>query len=269
MAISATEIQQQSFGTARHGYDPQEVDIFLERLAVEVDTMNHALSEARTRIEAADARVTAAEQKAQAAARQAAAAPAASTSGVTEDQISRAFIAAQRSADALKEEARQEAEKVYRDAETRGRDIVRDALAEKQRILDEADRLRKSCERFRTEYLSLLDHFQADANKVMPGREAQQLEPAAATDHAAAMLADNDAAVAAVAQPDPTPAAPAPARAVSATPAPAVPDGSAVAAPYGAGEPDATLAPASAADRSPALLSNDIADDDLDIEEID
>jgi len=170
MALTALDIQQQSFGTSRHGYDPQEVDVFLEMIASEIDNYNRALLEAKSRYESAEVRARAAESKAFAAP-VAVAAPIV-TSTVSEDQISRAFIAAQRSADAMKEEARAEAEKTYREAEKRGRDIVRDAMAEKQRIIDEVDRLRESCEKFRSEYLSLLNHFAADAKKVMPVIEA-------------------------------------------------------------------------------------------------
>ncbi|MCL2756722.1 MAG: DivIVA domain-containing protein [Coriobacteriia bacterium] len=178
MAITALDIQQQSFGTSRHGYDPQEVDIFLEKIASEIDNYNRALLEAKGRYEAAEARAQAAEFRASAAAAAPPVAPPAPVvktvvaSTVSEDQISRAFIAAQKSADAMKEEARAEAEKTYREAEKRGRDIVRDAMAEKAHILDEVDRLRESCEKFRSEYLSLLNHFAADAKKVMPVIEA-------------------------------------------------------------------------------------------------
>jgi cell division initiation protein len=174
MSITALEIQEVRFGEAKKGYDPNEVDEFLERVAADVDTLNRALTEAAARIKAAEARAKDAEQRAAEAvsAAPAATAPApvpaaapASESSVSEDVISKAFIAAQRSADALQEEARKEAEKVYREAESKGRDIVREALAEKQKTLAELDRLRESSESFRTEYLSLLKHFQADAQK--------------------------------------------------------------------------------------------------------
>ncbi|MDR2492763.1 MAG: DivIVA domain-containing protein [Coriobacteriales bacterium] len=165
MGLTAMDIQQQSFNTSRHGYDAQEVDVFLERIALEVDNFNRALVEAKNRIDAAEARAKSAEAQAALAAKSA---PTPPKSSATEEQISKAFIAAQRSADALKEEARIEAEKAYREAEQRARDIVRDAMAEKQRILDEIDRLRESCEKFRTDYLSILNHFSTDAQKVMP-----------------------------------------------------------------------------------------------------
>jgi cell division initiation protein len=170
MSITALEIQEVRFGEVKKGYDPNEVDEFLERVAADVDTLNRALSEAATRIKAAEARAEEAERHAEEAASAIPEAPISvaeprSESGVSEDIISKAFIAAQRSADALQEEARREAEKVYREAESKGRDIVREALAEKQKTLAELDRLRESSEAFRTEYLSLLKHFQADAQK--------------------------------------------------------------------------------------------------------
>jgi len=160
MALTSSDIHQQSFGASRHGYDPQEVDVFLEKIATEIDEFNRALFEAKNRVEAAEARAHIAEQQL--------ATRSVSTSSVTEEQISKAFINAQRSADMLKDEARVEAEKTYRDAELQAREIVRDATTQKQRILGEIERLRESCEKFRTEYLSLLSHFSADAKKMMP-----------------------------------------------------------------------------------------------------
>jgi len=191
MSITAMEIKQVTFAEAKKGYNTDEVDEFLDRVAADVDTLNRAIAEAAARIRAAEQRADEAENRALAAENKAAAATAAaaaaasggtaaaaqvapvakpaepvvSTSGVTEDVISKAFINAQRSADALQEEAKKEAAKVYREAEAKSKDIIRDALSEKQRMLGEISRLRESSEKFRTEYLSLLSHFTADANK--------------------------------------------------------------------------------------------------------
>ncbi|MDR0500378.1 MAG: DivIVA domain-containing protein [Coriobacteriales bacterium] len=206
MAITALDIQQQMFSRGAKNestYKAQEVDEFLERLAVEVDTFNRALVEARSRYEAAEARAQAAERElAQAQASLSSLKSQGQTkdssAAATEEQISRAFIAAQRSADALTAEAKEKADASYREAEARARDIVRDALAEKQRIISEVDRLRASCEKFRSDYLSLLNHFSADAQKVMPSID--DFTPNLSADYlsskAKAMLAENDASVA-------------------------------------------------------------------------
>jgi cell division initiation protein len=168
MSITALEIQEVRFGEVKKGYDPNEVDEFLERVATDVDILTRALSEAAARIKAAEMRAEEAEQRAAEAASAATVAPATGPrpeGSISEEMISKAFIAAQKSADALQEEARKEAERVYREAESKGRDVVREALSEKQKTLAELERLRESSEAFRTEYLSLLKHFQADAQK--------------------------------------------------------------------------------------------------------
>jgi cell division initiation protein len=251
MSITALDIQQQSFGTSRHGYDPEEVDVFLERMANEVDQFNRFSADASARIRLAEERAAQAEEKACANA----------SGGVTEDSISKAFIAAQRSADALKDEARREGEKVYREAEAKARDIIRESLAEKQKILAEIDRLRESCEKFRTEYLSLINHFQTDAQKLLPAMD--ELMPQVAAAQAAVpledFLAENNAATpAAAVEKDASPAA---APAAVAKPEPVS---------YGAAE---TVVTSTASLFSQGNKSDDYdlyeEDEELDIEEID
>ncbi|MDR1016303.1 MAG: DivIVA domain-containing protein [Coriobacteriales bacterium] len=194
MAITVQEIEEVSFSTAkRGGYSPQEVDDFLERLANEVDTYEKALStakekldtanqktaeavsnlkkaesEAKAKVEEAEKKASEAERRAQDAAsqrQQSTRLAAPNTPQINERQISEAFIAAQRAADDLKEKTRQECEKTYREAEAKARDTVKDAKAQKVAIEKEVERLRKSCENFRTEYLSLLQHFSAEAER--------------------------------------------------------------------------------------------------------
>jgi cell division initiation protein len=210
MSITALEIQEVRFGEVKKGYDPNEVDEFLERVATDVDTLNRALSEAASRIKAAEERAVEAERRATELSEKAdlplapvldsfvpREEPKPKESEISADVISKAFIAAQKSADSLLEEARHEAERVYREAESKGRDIVREALAGKQKTLAEVDRLRESSEQFRTEYLSLLKHFQADAQKrlanfddVIPSKP----EDVAAKLAQESLLAANDAA---------------------------------------------------------------------------
>ncbi len=171
MAITKQDIDNVSLNIVNEGYDPEEVDLLLERIATEVDSFNRALIEAAARIEAAEARAQAAERQATQSAQMANSAQASGGSSASERQIAQALIAAQKSADDLRDAARVESEKAYRDAEKRARDIVRDALSEKQRIIDEVDRLRESTESFRSEYMSVLSRFTSDAQKVMPRLE--------------------------------------------------------------------------------------------------
>ena len=53
MAITPADIQAQTFSEAKRGYDPAEVDVFLERLASEVDAMLNKIVDLKTRLTAA------------------------------------------------------------------------------------------------------------------------------------------------------------------------------------------------------------------------
>lgn len=199
VAITKHDIDSVSFSTAREGYDPEEVDMLLERVADEVDSFNRALVEAASRIETAEARAQAAERQAAQSAQMAnsASSYSAEQQAASERQIAQALIAAQKSADELRDAARAESEKAYREAEQRARDIVRDALAEKQRILDEIERLRTSTEKFRSEYLGVLSRFTTEAQKVMPTLEESTPDISAekkANEEAVQVLKEGDAA---------------------------------------------------------------------------
>ena len=45
MAITSSDIQNQSFSIDRKGYDVDEVDVFLEHIASEIDEMNSTIAE--------------------------------------------------------------------------------------------------------------------------------------------------------------------------------------------------------------------------------
>jgi cell division initiation protein len=166
MSITAQDIQNQVFERSRHGYDAEQVDEFLERVANEISVLVASRDELaranadftnqlNSRVAADEAKFAEYEQKL-------------AKAGDMDNTISKAFISAQRSADALKEEARAEGEKVYREAEAKSREILRDALSEKQHTLEDVDRLKDSRERFRTEYLTLLHQFMKQAEQVFP-----------------------------------------------------------------------------------------------------
>ncbi|MGN0072228.1 MAG: DivIVA domain-containing protein [Coriobacteriales bacterium] len=208
MSITALDIQQQGFEHSLRGYDVEQVDVFLERVAQEVDALVTENEQLKEQLEAAagqpadpaaDERVAAAEAQAHAAAEQARAIAAqaqateeelaAAKAAVAELQaklaekgsmdltISNAFISAQKAADAmlaeakvaadnLREEARSEGERIYRESEAKARDFIREALLEKQRIVDETGALANSCDNFRAQYRALLEHFSAEADRM-------------------------------------------------------------------------------------------------------
>ncbi len=117
------------FSERRRGYDPEEVDNFLEKVSAAVAQLQEKLRQATITAEEADARVAAA-QRAQAAAEQElevlratgsnqiSVAPAPADSAADVERASSILLMAQRTADATIEEARTKAASILRDSES-------------------------------------------------------------------------------------------------------------------------------------------------------
>ena len=171
MAITPADIQAQTFSEAKRGYDPAEVDVFLEQLASEVDAMLNKIVDLKTRLTATEQELAAAQAQAQVAVAAPAPAPAPVASPeytATASQISAALIAAQQSADNIVAEARENADRIRNEADAKAREVIRQALNEKQNELAEIDRLKASREEFKAEYLKLIQHFMDDAQNSFP-----------------------------------------------------------------------------------------------------
>lgn len=210
MPITPDEIQKQMFSEARRGYDPGEVDAFLERLATEVDAMLQKIYDLKNRLTSTEAELADAQAQLAAAAAMPVPAPApepaapqAAGVSASERQISAALIAAQQTADAIVAEAQQNAEHICSEADAKAREVIRQALQEKQEELKEIDRLKASREDFKAEYLKLLQHFMDDAQNSFPSDLMVSSTPVGSA--AAAPVASPVAA--APAAPEPAPVA--------------------------------------------------------------
>ena len=169
MAITPADIQAQTFSEAKRGYDPGEVDVFLEQVSAEVDAMLNKIVDLKNRLTATEQQLADAQAQLAAAAATPAPAPApAPEYSASERQISAALIAAQQTADNIVAEARENAERIRNEADAKAREVIRQALAEKQTEIEEIDRLKASREEFKNEYLKLIQHFMDDAQNSFP-----------------------------------------------------------------------------------------------------
>ena len=199
MAITPADIEQMTFSQAKKhedGYNTEEVDAFLDQLASEVDAMLQKIADLKGRLNSSEQQLAAAQAQVAQLREQGVASAAAVQQApaydagymASERQISQVLLVAQQSADRMLEEARNSADKIRTDAETKAREVIRQALAEKQTELEEIDRLKQSREDFRSEYKKLIQHFMDDADAVFPqatlstpnGSAAREVAPAPA-----------------------------------------------------------------------------------------
>lgn len=176
MAITPADIESLTFTESKKGYDTEEVDAFLDQVSGEIDAMLSKIADLKGRLNTSEQQLAAAQAqisqlKEQPAGGSTQLAPVASATPVmtaTEQQISQVLIVAQQSADRLVADARADADSIRTEADQKAREVIRQALAEKQAELDEIDRLKQSREDFRSEYKRLLQHFIDDADAVFP-----------------------------------------------------------------------------------------------------
>lgn len=200
MAITSAEIHNQSFSIDRKGYDVDEVDVFLEHVADEIDGLNQQIASLQSQIgedtfagfdrpatfddEAFDEPEHAAEQDDQPAdsidptilaEKDAAIAERDARIAELEKQleskkadgnaIAQALIIAQRSADEILANAKADAAATIKDAEDEADRILDKAENDRQKVIDAIHKLEDDREEAREDYRDLLNDFITDATR--------------------------------------------------------------------------------------------------------
>ena len=104
MPLTPIDVQQKTFATALRGYDLDEVDDFLDAVVVALKDYDQRLSDAQERISTLEAELN--------------------DKGDAEGAIARALVAAQRSADAIVADAKEEAQRILSDADSEANELA-------------------------------------------------------------------------------------------------------------------------------------------------
>ena len=196
MSITAQDIHEQSFAIDRKGYDVDEVDEFLERVADGIDELNNENARLRAKLKETEEELA----KAASAPKPPAAAPEGSGPAVPDlsgsidaedldaaiaerdariadlqDQlnekqandsaISQALIIAQRSADEIISKANAQASDTIQDAREEADRILSRANKDKQNVMDAIRKLEDDREEAREHYAEVLRDVVNDANR--------------------------------------------------------------------------------------------------------
>ncbi len=125
MELTPQVINEVEFSMARRGYDPDQVDEFLEKVAVAVGELHNRVGELRERVTAAERRAAEIEQRGGERPERVPAGPsAAEMSAAAEaelETLKRTLLLAQRTADAAVREAEEDARRILNEAEAAAR----------------------------------------------------------------------------------------------------------------------------------------------------
>lgn len=185
MAITAADIHNQSFSIERKGYDVDEVDVFLEHVADEIEDMNDQIARLEAQLD--DAKFAGFDEPAEPERTKvdSSAVEIAKLERIIEEKdaqiakltlqveehnadnaaISQALITAQRSADELLKKANAQVEETMQDARDEAARILDRANSDKQDILEAIRKLEDDREDAREGYQNMLKDFISDASR--------------------------------------------------------------------------------------------------------
>ncbi len=187
MTITASDIHNQSFSIDRKGYDVDEVDVFLEHVADEIDVLNDTIAHLQAQLEedrfsgfdapasstvaiteTAVATVDTSELDAQLAQKDAIIGDLErqlADKRADDNAIAQALIIAQRSADEILAKANANATETIQDARDEAQRIIDRANTDRQDVIDAIRKLQDDREDAREEYADLLKDIISDASR--------------------------------------------------------------------------------------------------------
>ncbi len=143
MAVTIQMIETKEFKTKAHGYDPEEVDIFLDEIADEFEELQREIQSLRTQ-----------------SIRQPAPVAATPVMEMPSETVQKMLTNAQRVSDETMADARKQADIILADAKSKADRTLEDAKKEAARLQDSLDTLRSAANDYRARFKRLVDDQQ-------------------------------------------------------------------------------------------------------------
>lgn len=184
MPLTSADVNNQSFSIERKGYNVDEVDDFLERVASELDSLNGQILNLKSQLDQAQQQTSIVDTQRPAAsgisqadlderdARIAQLEAQVAEHKAEDNAIAQALIIAQRSADEIIANANGAAETTRQDATAEAQRILDKANAEKQRILDQIKKLEDDREAARDRFSDMLNDFIGSSQDILSDLQA-------------------------------------------------------------------------------------------------
>ena len=174
MALTPIDVQQKTFKIALRGYAEDEVDEFLDEVVISLRDLEQQLRDAEERVSFIEDQLKANRE--------------------TEDALRRTFVVAQRTADTVVSEAREEADRILAEANSKANLLTEEQLGERERLITELVEMREKSSRFKAALADLVGEVRPELNALddeLAATEYQPLEDDAP--RAAGALAEQDA----------------------------------------------------------------------------
>ncbi|MBA4370439.1 MAG: hypothetical protein C0418_02535 [Coriobacteriaceae bacterium] len=139
MKLTPLDIHHKEFHHAVRGYKESEVDDFLDEVADEYERLFKENIDLSEKLEASGEKVRSYQD--------------------IEKTLHNTMLSAQRSAEEIVDKARSEASTVLRDAEIKAKEIIHNALTQKQKVAGELVRIKQAEEDFRARFRGVLDSY--------------------------------------------------------------------------------------------------------------
>jgi cell division initiation protein len=139
MKLTPLDIHHKEFRNSLRGYNPEEVDDFLDEVADEFERLFKENIDLSEKYDAAQERLRGYAEMEQA--------------------LQKAFVSSQAAADDTVARARADADRLVKDAEAKAQEIVTGALEEKQHTQAETARLQAAEDDFRARFRSMLEQY--------------------------------------------------------------------------------------------------------------
>lgn len=137
MKLTPLDIHHKEFRHSLRGYAEEEVDAFLDEVADEFERLFKENIDLSEKLDTANATVRQFQDQ--------------------EQTIRNTMVAAQRSAEDIVAKSRQEAATLLRDAEVKAKEIIHNALTQKQKVQGELVRIKQAEEQFRAQFKQMLE----------------------------------------------------------------------------------------------------------------
>lgn len=146
MKLTPLDIHHKEFRHSLRGYSEEEVDQFLDDVADEFERLFKENIDLSEKLEAATTALKGFQEQ--------------------EQTIRNTMVAAQRSAEDIMNKSREESMTVLRDAEIKAKEIIHNALGQKQKVQVELVRIKQAEEEFRNRFRQLLEGHVQGINEI-------------------------------------------------------------------------------------------------------